>query len=606
MIEVEIGNTGEIAEFPDGTPPEVIEQALAEHMAANDATNNDRSIVDRAAGEIVGGVETVGAVAAGLGTEALAGLSGILALPFVGGAQAGGVVEGVRANLQKFLQPSQPETVRNLNTLAKILSPLTRLQEAGEEFLGEKGNEVAGPVGGAVGETLPTVAEILIPVKGSKAARSVAASGPNAREAQILEAGKEFDVPVLTSDVKPPQTAFGNFVQKMNDKLGVLGSGSARVSQQRARIAAIEGYIDEMDIDIDSPFASDIVASLNNASSRRLKAAGNVRSQAVNALNTHGNVPTDKAQAVIQRLRDEQAALGETANPAITSLLDRFDAELKGDKNFESLKNQRTQAIKERNKFDRSEDTSPRDAAQAIKSAIDKDLMSFARKNDRVAARQWLESNRQFANEYAVTKRTELKRILEGGEATPEKVLSILRGGKPSELKRLNNSLTDKGRASARAAVIQNALEKSGWPSQINPDRFASALSKPNAQKAIAAFFGPQDKKQIDGLTRLLDATRRAQQAKLLPETGAQLVPFAGAGALTALGKVDPVLTGLGAATISGFAKAYESKGFRTMLIKLANTKKGSKKETELLDTAIPAVLLGSMAATEAQEDTTQ
>ena len=28
-IEVEIAGTGQIAEFPDGTPPEVIQQALA-------------------------------------------------------------------------------------------------------------------------------------------------------------------------------------------------------------------------------------------------------------------------------------------------------------------------------------------------------------------------------------------------------------------------------------------------------------------------------------------------------------------------------------------------------------------------------------------------
>ena len=63
----------------------------------------------------------------------------------------------------------------------------------------------------------------------------------------------------------------------------------------------------------------------------------------------------------------------------------------------------------------------------------------------------------------------------------------------------------------------------------------------------------------------------------------------------------EPV-TGLAAlTTASGLAKAYESKPFRNLLLKLKNSKKGSKQEKELLELAAAVALGGSMASKEEQ-----
>ena len=48
----------------------------------------------------------------------------------------------------------------------------------------------------------------------------------------------------------------------------------------------------------------------------------------------------------------------------------------------------------------------------------------------------------------------------------------------------------------------------------------------------------------------------------------------------------NPVLTTALLGGASAFAKAYESKAFRNLLLKLKNSKKGSEKESEILELA--------------------
>jgi hypothetical protein len=129
-------------------------------------------------------------------------------------------------------------------------------------------------------------------------------------------------------------------------------------------------------------------------------------------------------------------------------------------------------------------------------------------------------------------------------------------------------------------------------------------LGKPNTQKAIDAFFSPRDKKQLDGLQKLLDATRRAQDANLTLETGQQLVPLAAGGGIATGLQVAPVETMLIAGSLSGFAKAYESNAFRNFLVKLANAKAGSKAEKGLLELGVTSVIAGQQAARAKSEET--
>jgi hypothetical protein len=166
----------------------------------------------------------------------------------------------------------------------------------------------------------------------------------------------------------------------------------------------------------------------------------------------------------------------------------------------------------------------------------------------------------------------------------------------------LNRSLTPQGQRSARAAVVYDALNESGYfadPLNANPDRLATAFKRPNRQQAIDVLFSGTDKEALQGFIRLLDSTRKAQQAGVVTATGQQLVPFALGGAAMA----DPVMTALSTATLAGFGRFYESAGMRNLLLKLNNTKAGSAQELSLLDAYIPQIAAAAEKLSRQQEE---
>ncbi|MCP3704154.1 MAG: hypothetical protein GY954_14660, partial [Alteromonas sp.] len=196
-----------------------------------------------------------------------------------------------------------------------------------------------------------------------------------------------------------------------------------------------------------------------------------------------------------------------------------------------------------------------------------------------------------------------VEQILQSGEATPEKVIPILKGGKTSELNRLHNALGEKGRAAARGSLIQQALKDSKFfevDANPNPDALATALNRPSFQQASKVFFKGKDKAELDGFIRLLNATRRAQSGQAVVKTGeALLLPggAAGLGAGVGTGVVSaPLAAGL-LGTGAAIAKTYESKAFRNLLIRLNRTQVGSTQETKALESAVPFALSGLQAA---------
>lgn len=470
------------------------------------------------------------------------------------------------------------------------------LQEIGME-LGRKERDpvdvaltaVTAPIGEAASSAYKTI----------KAMRGA----PSETASEILETGIELDVPVLTTDVLPPTTWLGKWAQQMSEKVGPLGSGPKRESQQVARQNVVEELAQEFNVALKTPFAEDIIKSLKTNNAKQLVAAHTQRNAAVKTLDKFGTVETSNTIVEIDKQLAKQAALRDKANTSLVDNLKKIKTSVQGG-DFSHVKNIRTEVINDVKAIARGEDKRALDATEAVKSAIDKDLNTFGRKHDRSAAKEWLVSNRKFADELTKTKQTELKRILAGGDATPEKVLNIIHGGKRSELERLNKSLTPKGKSSVRAAIVQDALEKSGFFSgkEINPDKLATDFGKISKRQAIDVFFHGNDKKQLDGLFKLLNATRRAQQAATAHPTGAQALPFFASGGVLGSFYAAPMSTLFVVGTLSAFAKSYESKPIRNLLLKIANAKPGSKIEKELLEEAVAAVIVAQKAAIEQQE----
>lgn len=591
-----------IVTAPDGRKVKITgaEQPTAEQLDnifAELPSVEQRSALDKA----WGAYEAFNSMATSAIAEPLAGLAGIGAAIVPGGKSGAEAVQSVREGVT--FSPMTEAGQESLQGAMETLEPVSNAIGAVESAAGEAGYNLAGPVGGAIGETIPTAIGEALGIGAARKAKNISRATPDGATQEILDAGGAAEVPVLTTDVAPPQTFVGKWMQGISEKLGPLGSGSARQSQQRARQAAVQGIVDEMDIELDSPFADSMIRSINTRSARTLERAGKQRSRAVSALNEFGEVPVNRTLEEIDRQIARQARLGEKADKTLMANLESIRSSIQGG-NFELVKDIRTEVINDLKALSRSEDMRATGAIQDVKSAIDKDMVAFARINDRDAAADWLRSNRTFAEELTTIKNTELRSILNRGEATPEVVLPVLKRGRPAELKRLYNALGDQGKASARAAIIHDALKESGFFSgDINPDRFATAMQKPNRQQAVTAFFHGAEKKQLDGLVRLLDATRRAQQASAAPATGVQMVPFMTYGGFAGGLTVNPFATMAATGTLSAIAKAYESRPFRNLLVRLKNSKPGSRAETGALELAIPLVLEGLQVARTEQEE---
>ena len=267
--------------------------------------------------------------------------------------------------------------------------------------------------------------------------------------------------------------------------------------------------------------------------------------------------------------------------------------ELQKPSNFSLKASHRTQIIKDRNKVGK-DDAQVAAALQSVKSSLDKDMVGFLRTKDGPATRKWLSSNRKFAAEADITKRTSIKQILEKGDIKPELVLTALKSGRPSELKRLHSQLTDKGRETAKKALIQQALKDSKFfelDINANPDALATALNKPAFQMAANVFFKGAAKAELDGLNRLLNATRQAQKGQAAVKTGEIAAAMLPVGGVAALASQFPLTTAGGVALSSAMVKAYESKLFRNLMIKLKNAEPGSTQALKIQEAAMPFIL---------------
>lgn len=412
---------------------------------------------------------------------------------------------------------------------------------------------------------------------------------------EVIEAGERAGVPVLTSDVLPPTTFAGRIAQSSAEKIPVIGTGGIRSAQQVDRQSSVSDLAREFGADLDTAFDARIIRSLGDVKNANKAKAVGFRNSAIDTLKPFGNVEVPQSLKVIDDEIARAASLREKADPRVIENLRQVRlAIIDGD--FEHVKNIRTEVISDIKALQKGDFTVLPSKAEAglqkVKSSIDKDMLQFAQNNDRKAAADWVRSNRLFAEEFTKFKDSELKRLISKGDLTPEVVDSVIFGGKRSELNRLFNNINKEGRSNVRGAIIQRALQRSGFPDDVNPNNFLRALNQESTRKATKTFFRGADDKALRGFKKLLEATKRAQDAAVTTPTGQQLIPFAIGGSAIA----SPIATLGTLGTVSTAARIYESAAFRNSLLKMANLKTNTKafakeaaKLTALINSAVQA-----------------
>lgn len=391
-----------------------------------------------------------------------------------------------------------------------------------------------------------------------------------APETELVRAGKDAGIPVLTSDIFEPETFAARTLRETGEKIPLIGTGELRAAQQKFREQALDDVAEKY-----GEFSYDaIIQSLKTQKDKIKKAAGAVLSNTEQKLDDVGRISLDNTNAAIVQVKSALTRPGVIVSDAdrmAISEVDNLLTTLQGsDQIFSSLRQNRTafrEVVKGIDKSERSQLTSrAKGLLQSIESGMKKDLDNFAQGN--LPANQfskWQKANSVYAEEATKLTRTKLKNILDKGDVTPEAVKGMLFSRNPSETKILFNSLSKDGRKNARSAVISKIFDDlSKRQAGITPNTFEQELRKNALQ--IDTFFKGADKKQLQGLQKVLQATRRAQEASATTPTG-QVLFGGGAGLAASIAPVETLLT-LG--SIAGTARLYESAPVRNALLRVA------------------------------------
>lgn len=451
------------------------------------------------------------------------------------------------------------------------------VQSAGGESLDPVQVAISGVLGGA-GKGIENAASGIARTAGGR-------MSPEAR--QSVQYAEETGNPLMTTDVVEPKTFTGRSAQALAEKIPATGTGANRRAQQEARSGLVSDFAGKFS----DAQPDEIIQSLQRQTSKVKQAAGQRLSQVNDEMKSVGNIQPQKAISAIDKEVERLSRLGGASDTETIGKLKTYRKELEQGADFGLLRDLRTQ-FRQDVKGDRMAwPSQSQGSVNRVYSAMTDDI------TDAVdgalgpqMANRYKKANAVYANEAQNVNNTRLKNVLQKGDLTPEVANTLLFSNKPSEVKRLYASMDSKGRSAARAAVIGKAYEKSGG----SPDKFLNELNRLSSQVGI--LFKGANKREVEGLSRYLDQTRRASKAGAVTPTGQELfqvaVPAGVASDIVGTGGV-----GTGSVLAYGaLAKAYESKPVRNALLKLANTPKGSTA----YDRAISNVSQAMTATTQA------
>lgn len=410
---------------------------------------------------------------------------------------------------------------------------------------------------------------------------SVAQAAPAAKPnnlREIVEAGAENNVRVMTSDVKPPKTFLTRLAQGAGERIPFAGTGGPRAAQQNERVQAVTKLAEDFGVEVGGDYVEDVARDLAKTRGARIAALTTRKDAVIDGV--QGAVQTPRAAVAIDQ---EIARLQATNNPAVQPVIDqltRFKGAIGSGLSLRNIEENR-RILGKAFEGDKAADIKDigEKSVRAIYAPLRDDMAAHIRANggDEALA-TWKKANEELSTMAGELSVASFRRVLNDAEATPESVARLILSAKPSDVRRLMENVSPEGRSKAQAAIIQRALQKAG--DDVSPDKFANELTRLGRQ--VGVVFEGQDLARVQGLERLLQATKRAAQASATPPTGVQNMPIIGGFALGAT--FEPTTATAIAGGIGAAARAWESPAVRNLLIGLSKTKPGSKGESRMLE----------------------
>lgn len=399
-----------------------------------------------------------------------------------------------------------------------------------------------------------------------------ALKGTPQKEAEsLISQSEQAGIPITTSDVFPPKTKPTKFVKDIGESIPVVGTSGKREAQQEARQKAAEQFGEKYKPDYD-----EIKKSITGKAAKIKQAAIDSRQRAVEQVkDTPTQAPNtvesiDKEINRLTKLPSGQPR--KNVNQSMVSTLENYKADVQSGADFKTLDDLRTTLREDMSPDFTKSGTRQEGAIKRIYGSMTKDMDDVVKGNLTLQEfRQWKRGNAVYGQEMQKLQKSRIKNILNvGDDLSPEQIdKSIL--NKDSVIRqRTYESLDSKGRDNARSAIVSHMFEKASQDGELSVNRLASQMNK--NKDAIDTFFKGKERREIEGLSRVLERTRGAQDASVVTKSGQKAIPFIGA--LSA--GLAPIATTLSVLGAGGLSRAYESKAFRNMLVRLAGTPKGS------------------------------
>jgi hypothetical protein len=517
----------------------------------------------------------------------------------------GAVGGGGFASLSNRLSSILSGTSQNV---AKIMATAPVTQAVGGGTSGGVGQGAAELGYGPVVQTIASIAGGLFGGKTS----NIKTEPISIDTKNTVRLAEDLNVPVLTSDVRSPETFAGKWLQRTSESIPAAGTGNIRANQQSARVNSVQDLASSWgvdlgnDVDVISTVAGDLIRKRGNLlkqytstkssviDSQQLQDAGVVDvSKTINAidqeLDTLMKLRSTQTAPVIERLKDWRAALlGERTVKAPNG------------KTIIVQDGQNLQSIEQLRKFIGEAFADPslasvktigNKALNKIYAPLREDMGAFIKTyGNRNDLKKWQVSNARLSELAGELDNSIFKSVLKKGEVSPEEVTRLLFSKKPSDIKLLFKNLDNIGRANAKTAIITDMFKKSINPNEsVSPEVFKTQIKK--MSNTLGVFFNEKELNSIQGLGRVLAITKRAGEASVLPPTGAVLqIPIITGFLTQSFGGVGSGL--VAAVGIGAVARVLESAPVRNLLIKLPKTKPGSKQEAEIVKRLNEVIML--------------
>ena len=391
---------------------------------------------------------------------------------------------------------------------------------------------------------------------------------------EVQDLAKQHGVPLHTTDVMPPKTAFGKNVRSAIDRIPFLGTGGERATQQEARSELAQRVSDHFN---KAGYSAD--ALIDSIMDKHLNIKGAANEKYGDIVNEIGHQPIgsrNTINTINRKIKELTTTPGgiprENVDTGTVNKLQAISNDIKADSSFRNLQESRKNFRETVRGNNMVWPDSHKRMVDDVYSAMSQDLKGGVETHlGQEGLTKWNIANNGLRMEAEKVHDSALKQVFKSGDITPETAERLLNSKDLSAQKQLYNALDDKGRSTALAGVIHGAVQKAtGVDGNLNPTRLASELTR---RKGTIAIFGGKDTAYLKGVAKILNTTRYAQEAALAPETGAKTATLAlsGGAAATAMMGHPAGLVAEGLAGLLG--RAYESQSVRKLIMRLGNVK---------------------------------